>query len=58
MFTYASMHRLRYGSKIKQCKIFNFLTGNVYTMDINDVLTQIMTLHIKELGNYCDYHVK
>lgn len=58
LYTYACLYQLRYGASIKYCKIYNFYTGNVYSMDVGGISHQEAREHIKLLGCYCPAHVK
>ena len=58
LFAYACLHQLRYGKIIKKCKIYNFLTGNIFTMEVENVHDEIIIDYIKKLGDHCAYHVK
>jgi uncharacterized protein (DUF3820 family) len=58
MFAYACLHRLRYGNIMTHSKIFNFLTGNSYTMHLSDIPDESILKHIKNMGSHCEYHTK
>jgi len=58
LFARACLHRLRYGKMITSCKIINCMTGKIYVMDISNVTNNTMMQHIKNMGSYCDFHVK
>ena len=58
LFAYACLHRLRYGNKISYGKIFNFLTGKVYTINFQTITNNIAIDHVRNMGNHCIYHTK
>lgn len=58
LFAYACLHRLRYGKKMTHCKVFNFMTGKIFVMDIQNIPDDIVLHHIETMGNHCNYHTK
>jgi uncharacterized protein (DUF3820 family) len=58
LFTYACLHLLRYGKYFNYCKIYNFMKGLVYVMDVSKLTTDIAKHHIRTIGQHNQYHVK
>lgn len=58
LYTYACLYLLRYGTKMKCCRIFNFLTSNVYSMDVSQISYEEARKYIRALGNHCPAHLK
>lgn len=58
LFTYACLHYLRYGKKIENCRVCNFMTGKIFTMNVSNINMNIASNHIKCLGSYCADHLK
>lgn len=58
LFTYACLYYLRYGKLMTHCKIFNFMNGKIYIMDISSITDDIAINHIKNMGSHCSYHTK
>jgi len=58
LFTYACLHRLRYGKIIKKCKIYNFLTGKIFTMETDYVHDEMMFEYVKNLREDFTFHNK
>lgn len=57
LFAYACLYYLRYGKHITHCKIFNFITGKIFIMDVQNITDEIAQEHIKNMGSYCKFHI-
>ena len=56
LYTYACLHRLRYGPIMQTCSAYNFLTGKVFSMSLNALTDEEAREHVCNLGSYCEYH--
>ena len=53
LYSYACLYLIRYGKKIDYCKIYNFLNGNAYYMDVTDLTYDDAVKHVELLRSYC-----
>lgn len=58
LYTYACLYLLRYGKYIEFCKIYNFISGIIYVMDVRTLTKDKAREHILNLGCHNIYHVK
>jgi hypothetical protein len=58
LYAYACLYLLRYGRKIEYCKIYNFLSGNVYILDVRKLSIDDAKNYVKIMGSYNSSHLK
>lgn len=58
LYTYACLYLLRYGKNIEFCKIYNFISGIIYTMDVRSLTIDKAREYICNLGSHNIHHVK
>lgn len=58
VYAYACLHRLRYQNKINTCQVYNFLTRNIFTMDVSSLDIKTAETYIRNLGSYNVSHLE